>query len=225
MMSYRDTKTLSKLPLPEVPKPVGAYHFTRQFLTHMEFLGVESRDAIKMIAPANQVKFQRNVNQVDTLLSREGIKLGLIYVGHGQENQKSLFENTRGSPLFREFCAGLGWQVDLRTHRGYFGGLEKGSNEAYPYFSNSNVEVIYHEITSLPKPTDDVQFVKKKRHVGNDHVHIVWSEHSRDYDPLTITSQFNDAHVIVYPLPNGLFRIQCFKKDPNVNWFFFFNFF
>ena len=44
-------------------------------------------------------------------------------------------------------------------------------------------------------------------------VHIVWSEHSRDYRPGTITSQFNDAHIVIYPLPNGLFRIQIFRKD------------
>jgi len=52
----------------------------------------------------------------------------------------------------------------------------------------------------------------QKRHVGNDNVHVVWSNHKRDYSPTTITSQFNDAHIVVYPLPNGLFRIQIFKK-------------
>jgi Rap/ran-GAP len=39
-------------------------------------------------------------------------------------------------------------------------------------------------------------------------VHIIWSEHERDYSPTTITSQFNDAHIVIYPLKNGLFRIQ-----------------
>lgn len=42
---------------------------------------------------------------------------------------------------------------------------------------------------------------------------VIWSEHKRDYNPLTITSQFNDAHVIIYPLPSGLFRIQIFRKE------------
>lgn len=53
----------------------------------------------------------------------------------------------------------------------------------------------------------------QKRHIGNDIVHIIWSEHKRDYNPATITSQFNDAHVIIYPLPSGLFRIQIAKKE------------
>jgi hypothetical protein len=58
-----------------------------------------------------------------------------------------------------------------------------------------------------------VNQVAKKRHVGNDFVHIVWSEHKRDYNPDTIVSQFNDAHIVIYPLPSGLFRIQIFKKE------------
>lgn len=56
-------------------------------------------------------------------------------------------------------------------------------------------------------------YISQKRHVGNDTVHIVWSEHGRNYSPNTITSQFNDAHVIIYPLHNGLYRIQIAKKD------------
>ncbi len=31
--------------------------------------------------------------------------------------------------------------------------------------------------------------------MGNDIVNIIYSEHSRDYNPSTITSQFNDAHI------------------------------
>ena len=53
----------------------------------------------------------------------------------------------------------------------------------------------------------------QKRHVGNDAVHIVWTENKRDYDPKTITSQFNDVHIVVYPMPNGLYRVQVFKKQ------------
>jgi len=49
-------------------------------------------------------------------------------------------------------------------------------------------------------------------------VHIVYSEHVRDYHPATITSHFNDAHIVVYPLTNGLFRIQVFRK-PGLNLF------
>ena len=43
-------------------------------------------------------------------------------------------------------------------------------------------------------------------------MHIVWNEHSREYRPNTITSQFNDAHIVVTPLDSGLFRINVHRK-------------
>ena len=65
----------------------------------------------------------------------------------------------------------------------------------------------------MPTNATDDQQIHKKRHVGNDIVHIVYSEHTKDYHPETITTQFNDAHVIVYPLANGLYRIQVYRKE------------
>lgn len=98
------------------------------------------------------------------------------------------------------------------------------TGESALYWANSTLEVIFHEIVSMPTIDSDPQQIQKaamlfyrklisfqKRHVGNDFVHIIWSEHLRDYNPLTITSQFNEAHIIIYPLPNGLFRIQTYR--------------
>lgn len=59
----------------------------------------------------------------------------------------------------------------------------------------------------------DEQQIQKKKHVGNDHVSVIWSEHNAEYDPEVIKSQFNFVHVIIYPLQNGLYRIQIKKKD------------
>lgn len=50
------------------------------------------------------------------------------------------------------------------------------------------------------------------RHLGNDEIHIVWSEHSRDYRRGIIPTEFCDVLIIIYPLPNQLFRIQITRK-------------
>lgn len=107
------------------------------------------------------------------------------------------------------------------------GGLDKNlsTGESALYWANSTMEVMFHEIVAMPTIESDPQQIQKvnnnvetcfltvmqKRHVGNDFVHIIWSEHLRDYNPLTITSQFNEAHIIIYPLANGLFRIQTYR--------------
>lgn len=50
------------------------------------------------------------------------------------------------------------------------------------------------------------------RHLGNDEVHIVWSEHSRDYRRGIIPTEFCDVLITIYPLPNQLFRVQISRK-------------
>lgn len=50
------------------------------------------------------------------------------------------------------------------------------------------------------------------RHLGNDEVHIVWSEHSRDYRRGIIPTEFCDVLIVIYPLPNKLFRVQVTRK-------------
>lgn len=50
------------------------------------------------------------------------------------------------------------------------------------------------------------------RHLGNDEVHIVWSENSKDYRRGIIPTEFCDVLIVIYPLPNSLFRIQVSRK-------------
>ena len=50
------------------------------------------------------------------------------------------------------------------------------------------------------------------RHLGNDEVQIIWSEHSRDYRRGIIATEFGDVLIIIYPLHNGLYRIQINRK-------------
>lgn len=49
--------------------------------------------------------------------------------------------------------------------------------------------------------------------MGNDEVHIVWSEHWRDYRRTIFKTQFADILIVIYPLENRLFRIQIIKKQ------------
>ncbi|KAG9336127.1 hypothetical protein JZ751_002474 [Albula glossodonta] len=50
------------------------------------------------------------------------------------------------------------------------------------------------------------------RHLGNDEVHIVWSEHVRDYRRGIIPTDFGDVLITVYPMKNHMFFIQITKQ-------------
>jgi hypothetical protein len=115
----------------------------------------------------------------------------------------------------------LGSPVALESHTGYAGGLDIRANKSgrtRVYVADFTNEVMFHAAPLLPTDRTDEQQVFKKKHIGNDHVHIVWCEGGEDYMPSTITSQFNLAHMIVYPGPCGLFRVEV-RRRKGVGWF------
>ncbi|KAJ6240618.1 rho gtpase-activating protein [Anaeramoeba flamelloides] len=213
----------SQAQIMEVPtseKPLNHWHFCRLFLTQVGLINVgETCDLIPL---KRSDRLKRSLKELDKRPTREAQKIGVIYIAPDQTHQNDILSNEFGSPLFEEFVNGLGWEVDLTKHRGYIGGLDsygKADGKTAPYFANYKTEVMFHVQTRMPNSKSNPKQINKKRHVGNDIVHIVWSENQKqDYDPMTITSQFNFAHIVIYPLPNGLFRIQIFMK-PNVKFF------
>jgi hypothetical protein len=64
-------------------------------------------------------QFQLHLKSLDKLPTRESIKLALVYVGEHQEEQEAILKNETASGQYREFSAGLAWNVRMATHRGY----------------------------------------------------------------------------------------------------------
>lgn len=104
-------------------------------------------------------------------------------------------------------------KIDVASHPGYLGGLEKSlqSGTKAIYYCTSTIEMIYHEATKMPVDPNDPKQVKKKRHIGNDQVHIVWNEHNREYKRHTIGGDFGNAQIIITPLINGLYAINIIR--------------
>lgn len=191
----------------------------RMFAKNMGFLSDENRPTFSRLDAVPRL--YRELRQLDKLSERETIKIGVIFVRNQQESQRAILRNSDADPkdtpsgLYEDFVSGLGWPVNLATHPGFLGGLDtQGSTgKSAPYWANNSMEVIFHVITRMPTKENDEQQIHKKRHVGNDIVHIVWSEHDRDYRPCTIVSNFNFVHIVIYPLRNDLFRVQMFTKE------------
>jgi hypothetical protein len=130
-------------------------------------------------------------------------KIGLVYVGEDQRNQNILLANSIASHEFFSFINGIGYNVDMMKHLGFSGGLstqKEGTGPTSIYFADALNEVMYHVSPLITSNLNDKQNIYKKRHIGNDNVHIIYSEDSEEYDNEMIVSQFNHAHIIVYPL-------------------------
>ncbi|CAH0478129.1 unnamed protein product [Peronospora belbahrii] len=167
-------------------------------------------------------KLERSLKHLDKSPTRETMKLGVIYVGKRQQTQQEILHNEKGSRAYELFLSQLGWKVDMQTHRGFVGGLDTNpkslsNGKTTLYYASSHSEVVYHVVTMMPTKPSDPQQIDKKRHVGNDYVHIVWNDNaSQSYDPSTITSHFNDVQIVIYPLrkaQRGLFLIKIHIKD------------
>ena len=193
----------------EPKKTSASFCTTRAFFGQLGLLS-------KMTLLESGTNLDRALGILDKAKFREPVKIGVIYVASGQTNEKEVLANDYGSHAFHDFVRSLGRVVTAEKHEGYLGGLDTaGSNgKMVVTWSDWKYDVVFHVVPMMPTDYRDDQQINKKRHVGNDYVHIVWSEHSRDYRAETISSNFNCVHLIIYPLPSQLFRIQILKKLP-----------
>jgi len=87
------------------------------------------------------------------------------------------------------------------------------NNHSRSIHTKSASIIVYTDCTSFDRSSFNESFYESQaRHLGNDEVHIVWSEHSKDYRRGIIPTEFCDVLIIIYPLPNNLFRIQVSRK-------------
>ncbi|XP_026270056.2 ral GTPase-activating protein subunit alpha-1 isoform X6 [Urocitellus parryii] len=202
---------------PTPQKPQSAFYYCRLLLSILGMNSWDKRRSFHLLK--KNEKLLRELRNLDSRQCRETHKIAVFYVAEGQEDKHSILTNTGGSQAYEDFVAGLGWEVNLTNHCGFMGGLQKNKSTGLttPYFATSTVEVIFHVSTRMPSDSDD-SLTKKLRHLGNDEVHIVWSEHTRDYRRGIIPTEFGDVLIIIYPMKNHMFSIQIMKK-PEVPFF------
>ncbi|KAF9098514.1 Ral GTPase-activating protein subunit alpha-2 [Mortierella sp. AD031] len=187
---------------PEAERPLDSFQHSRLLLSHLGLLCFDRFQEHNFVLLNPSASLERDLKSLDKKSGRETFKIAVIYVAAGQEGEQAILLNSKGSAAYNRFVQDLGWEVELEHHSGYIGGLEKNgsSGRTAMYYSSSTLEVLFHEVVRLPTDPDDPRQVKKKRHVGNDHVHIVWSEHSRAYDRNTIGGDFGNVILVLSPV-------------------------
>ncbi|XP_036927993.1 ral GTPase-activating protein subunit alpha-2 isoform X4 [Acanthopagrus latus] len=202
---------------PSHKEPKAPFYFCRLLLNDLGMNSWDRRKSFHLLKKNS--KLLRELKNLDSRQCRETHKIAVFYIGEGQEDKCSILSNNAGSQAYEDFVSGLGWEVDLATHCGFMGGLQRNGSTGLtaPYYATSTVEAIFHVSTRMPSDSDD-SLTKKLRHLGNDEVHIVWSEHTRDYRRGIIPTDFGDVLIIIYPMKNHMYFIQIMKK-PQVPFF------
>lgn len=161
----------------------------------------------------------RAIAVLDRIFGFETHKIGVLYIGEGQTSQEDILGNRSGSGTYNRFLRRLGSLVPLKEELSkglYTAGLDRISNADGEYsicWSDPLMQVMFHVVTLMPSTVEtDPNFTNKKRHIGNDFVHIVWTESERPYTLETLPGQFNTVAVVVYPLGSDLYRIEVISK-------------
>lgn len=155
-----------------------------------------------IVLPANDMiqRALRNFDRTDTV---DGHKAGVIYVGEGQSSEAEILANSRGTDAYEAFLSGLGTKVKLQDAKFNTQGLDRVSNVdgTHTYAWRDRVtEVVFHVPTMMPTdPENDPQGVKKKAHIGNDRVKIVYNNSGRTFNFNTFPSEMNFVNIVISP--------------------------
>jgi hypothetical protein len=180
-------------------------------------------------------------------------------MGEGKETE--MISAIYGSPQYNTFCTQLGELVPVRDLQFYSGGLDTESftdgDLALIWMSNSGKRkkmtcgagesmIVFHTPTLMPGVGQDgssnpmflSSFNNRKRHVGNDTVHIIFSDEpfvmdgyevgnvgvegggGVEKETLKISGQFGLVTIVVVPIAGtGAVQVDCvLRKDLRKEW-------
>jgi len=172
-----------------------------------------------MLINTGNKSIEASIKQLDMRYPHETHKIGVLYVGAGQaNNETAILANPFGSLRYTEFLLGLGDLISLRDidqRTTFVGGLkaEEGDGDYAYMWEDDVMQVIFHVATLMPNKENDPRCDKKKRHIGNDYVSIIYNNagDSQEYKISTVKAAFMFACVVITPLDQGSNRveIQC----------------
>ncbi|MCJ1293850.1 Tuberous sclerosis 2-like protein [Xylographa carneopallida] len=133
----------------------------------------------------------------------DGYKVGVIYVGGHQTEEAEILANVEHSNAFEELLAGLGTKVELKGAIFNTQGLDKedDTDGTHSYAWRDRItEIVFHVPSMMPtNKKSDPTCVRKKSHIGNDFVNIIFNDSGFPFKFDTFPSQFNYVNIIITP--------------------------
>lgn len=148
----------------------------------------------------------RAIQAVDRMSALDSHKAGIIYVGEEQTTEQEILLNQSGSPDYREFLQDMGSLRKLKNATFNAQGLDRvgDTDGEYTIVWNKDVtELVYHITTFMPNdPSSDdtmMTVVRKKSHIGNDFVNIIFNNSGNAFRFDTFPSAFNYVYIVISP--------------------------
>ncbi|KAJ2711754.1 Tuberous sclerosis 2-like protein [Coemansia spiralis] len=155
--------------------------------------------------PPQMEAIARSLRLFDNNPTVDAHKVSVVYVGPGQSTEREILLNQQGSPAYWSFLRGLGPIRRLSRMKGFSAGLDTSGHDNDGRYTvrwrDLISQLVFHVGTLMPADEHQQEhLVRKKAHMGNDFVHIVFNESGREYGLDTIPSQFNFVQIIVTPV-------------------------
>lgn len=164
----------------------------------------------------NDLFVQRALKSFDQTDTVDGHKAGIVYVGNGQSSEADILANTRGTEAYKAFLAGIGTKVKLQGAIFNTQGLDRKFNEdgTHTYaWRDRATEIVFHVTTMMPTDSgNDPQATKKKRHIGNDRVKIIFNDSGKPFIFDTFSSEMNEVNIVITPEAHSSDGANILKK-------------
>ncbi|EFA76528.1 RapGAP/RanGAP domain-containing protein [Heterostelium album PN500] len=197
-----------------------------------------STEIVKRAAPKLQFKKLKEVESTDILQDFKELestqtelayKFGIWLAKEGQSSEDQFYNNNEGSDRYKEFLKIMGDTVELKSFKGYRGGLDVTNNTtgSHSLFTRwMDYQIMFHVSTMLPHTPGDSQQIERKRHIGNDIVILIFydidpsvpmSTEFIKWDPSHVNSNFNHIFAVVKPENDDSYRLEFIVKNSIAN--------
>jgi len=190
---------------------------SRILLAHLGMLSLDNRSSFSLLQsdPAKPFNFLQNFKSLDAIPERDCLQIGVIYVPRGRMSMSAIFDNEKGVQDYFDFLSGLGWAVNLNSHKGFTGGLDpKVTGEVALYYADVATEAIFHVSTMMPNRGGSQ--LHKRKLILADRVLISWVEDILEYHFEQLEDCKAGVNIVINPLPSGMFRVRSITKPPKV---------
>jgi hypothetical protein len=169
----------------------------------------QSFDSTRPIPLPDDEAVDRAIRVFDRSSSVDSHKVGVIYIGEGQEKEADILANVSGSSDYTEFLNNLGTLTRLKGANFNTQGLDReyDTDGQYTFCWRDRVtEILFHVTTQMPTNLErDPQCTLKKRHIGNDFVNIIFNDSGKPFQFDTFPSQFNYVNIVITPASRASF--------------------
>lgn len=176
----------------------------------------QSGDAMRPIPLPNDDYMDRAVKAFNGMFTVDGHKVGVIYIGESQTKEVEMLANVQGSSDYTEFLSRLGTLIKLKDAKFNTQGLDRKSDIDGQHtfcWRDRVTEIVFHVTTQMPTDLErDPQSNRKKSHIGNDYVNIIFNNSGLPFKFDTFPSQFNYVNIVITPESRASFVATRFRS-------------